>query len=105
MAENENQADTRRAALLKIADGSPAAEQLVEEMLFLEAQLTELKGLPMIRRNPNNPKQAKPTPTAKLYKELLQQYVNIVKAVEKISGAEAEEASPLREYLSRMRRE
>jgi hypothetical protein len=100
MQKTDKQADKRRNELLKIAGDSATAAQLVDEMIFIEAQLSELKALPMIRRNPNNPAQAKPTPTAKLYKELLQQYVNIVKAIEHISGADGEEISPLRQYLN-----
>lgn len=100
MAKTENKADARRKELLKLADGSPAAAQLVDEMLYLEERLAELKALPMLRYNPADRKQAKPTQTAKLYKELLQQYVNIVKAVEHISGADGEEISPLRQYLN-----
>lgn len=100
MQKTDAKAEKRRKELLKIAGDSATAAQLVNEMIFIEGQLAELKALPMIRRNPNNPAQAKPTPTAKLYKELLQQYINIVKAVEHISGGDGEEISPLRQYLN-----
>lgn len=47
---------------------------------FLEGRLKELKDLPFIRVNPKDPSQQKTTPAAKQYKELLQQYINLVKA-------------------------
>lgn len=47
---------------------------------FLERQLKTLKDMPFIRVNPKDPSQQKTTPAAKQYKELLQQYINLVKA-------------------------
>lgn len=47
---------------------------------FLQKQLTELKRLPFIRVKPDDPTQQKATPASKQYKELLQQYINLVKA-------------------------
>lgn len=100
MAEITEKQSERKASLLKLAGDHPVAGRLVDEIVFLETNLDELRGLPMIRRNPSDPMQAKPTQTAKLYKELLQQYINAVKAFEKLTGAEEEEPSLLREYLA-----
>lgn len=47
---------------------------------FLETRLKELKKLPFIRINPKDESQQKATPASKQYKELLQQYINLVKA-------------------------
>ena len=54
----------------------------------------------MIKLNPNNPEQQKATPAAKLYKEFLQQYINVVKVILKAAGDDtnAAELSPLRKW-------
>ena len=77
------------------------AERLVDEVVFIEKQLEELKKLPFIKINPKDPTQQKATPAAKQYKELLQQYNNTMKLLLKISGDlnETEEDSPLRQWL------
>lgn len=77
---------------------------LIDKMLYLENQLESLEKLPMIKVNPDNPMQQKATPAAKLYKEFLQQYVNVIKVVARAIGVENEqEISPLREWVeSRM---
>lgn len=54
--------------------------EMEEHISFLQAQLQYLKTLPFLRVNPNDPSQQKPTPAAKQYKELMQQYINLVKA-------------------------
>ena len=78
---------------------------LVDEMVFLETKLKELKELPFIRVNKNNPELQKATPASKLYKEYLQQYVNCVKVIEgiiykdkRLDDTEVEE-SPLRKWF------
>ena len=100
--DKKSEKNERHEKLLDLVGDKLEGQQLVEEMLFLEGQLAELRKFPMIKVNPNNPSQAKPTATAKLYKELLQQYINLVKAVEKLTSEE-EESSPLREYLQTLR--
>ena len=68
-------------------------------MVFLETRLEELRKLPFIKVNPKNPVQQKTTPAGRQYKELLQQYINLIKALEKLSENE-NEISPLREWLN-----
>lgn len=78
--------------------------ELIDHIVFLEKQLSELKQLPFIEVNPKNPMQQRPTPAAKQYKELLQQYNNCIKIL--LSAAqktEDEETSPLREYLKKIK--
>jgi hypothetical protein len=77
------------------------AEQLIDEVVFIEEQLVELKKLPFISVNPKNPMQQKVTPAAKQYKELLQQYNNSLRLLYRLSGdmGEVEEESPLREWV------
>ena len=50
------------------------AEKLVDEVVFLEKNLEELRLLPFIKVNPKDQTKQKATPAAKQYKELLQQY-------------------------------
>lgn len=78
------------------------AKQLVDEIVFIEEQLVELRKLPFININPKNPMQQKTTPAAKQYKELLQQYNNSLRLLFRLSGdmgAESEEESPLRKWV------
>ena len=95
----------RAAELLKIAaakgDESQARE-LVEDIDFLEQRLRELRKLPFLRVDPNNPERQKTTPAARQYKELLQQYNNSMKLFMKICGdiTEDEVESPLRAWAS-----
>lgn len=103
--DEEEKELTRKDVLLKICtgldeNGKAATVQLIDEMLFLEDRLTELKRQPFLSVNPKNPAQQRQTAAAKQYKELLQQYTNCVKILLKITGgAEVEEESPLRTFI------
>lgn len=96
----------RQAELMSIisksgSDNDIKAAQLVDEIVFIENQLVELKKLPFININPKNPMQQKATPAAKQYKELLQQYNNSLRLLFRLSGdlgGEVEEESPLRKW-------
>lgn len=99
---------TRKEELLQIiikTDSANAikAEQLIDEIVFIESQLIELKKLPFLNVNPKNPMQQKATPAAKQYKELLQQYNNSLRLLFRMSGdyGETEEDSPLRQWIKR----
>ena len=96
----------RKEELLKIickadSQNEVKAARLVEEVVFLEDQLVELKKLPFISVNPKNPALQKATPASKQYKELLQQYNNSLKLLFRLSGdyGESEEESPLRKWI------
>ena len=90
----------RREILLNLSD-DPMIISLIEKMLFLEGELEKLEKLPMIRVNPNNPEQQKSTPAAKLYKEFLQQYTNVIKVVARATGEDDKmEDSPLRAWVN-----
>ena len=54
-------------------------QPLIEEVIFLEDQMMELKRLPFISVNPKNPAQQKKTEAAKLYKECSQSYMNAIR--------------------------
>ena len=89
----------RREELLKLTD-DPTIIPLIDKLLFLEDRLEQLEKLPMIRVNPKNPEQQKSTPAAKLYKEFLQQYTNIIKVISHTTKDENnEEDSPLRVWV------
>ena len=90
----------RKEELLKIIGDDEILRPLVDEIVFLENQLTELKKLPFIVINPKNPNQQRTTPAQKQYKELLQQYTNIIKVVSKLSGVDNDDdESPLRKWI------
>lgn len=97
----------RRKELLAIvpADSVDLVTEVIDEIIFLETKLLELKKLPFIEVHPMNPVKQRNTPAAKMYKEFLQQYVNCIKMLEyviykekRLEGEETEE-SPLREWF------
>lgn len=95
----------RKEELLKIfdqvEDSKGIIAPLIDDVVFLEAQLLQLRNLPFIRVNPADPAQQKATPAAKQYKEMLQQYNNCIKILTSILRKDsAEEDSPLRAFLS-----
>ena len=84
------------------SDDELKARQLIDEIVFMEERMQELKKLPFIAVNPNNPAQQKPTAASRQYKELLQQYNNSLRLLLRITGdigGDAEEESPLRAWL------
>ena len=93
---------TRKEELLKLVNNSNSStiSPLVNKMLFLENQLENLEKLPMIKVHPDNPEIQKATPAAKLYKEFLQQYTNIVKVISHSVEDESDgEDSPRRKWV------
>lgn len=93
---------SRKSELLdivkKAGDGDIKAGQLIDEIVFIEEQLKELKKMPFISSDPKNPARQKATPASKLYKEMMQQYNNSLRLLFRLSGdmGEVEEESPLR---------
>lgn len=86
--------------MLPEAEGKKAA-RLIEEIVFLEDRLRELKKLPFMKIHPKDPTKMKATPASRQYKEYLQQYNNSLKLFLKLCGdlGEIEEESPLRKWL------
>lgn len=101
----ENRTEELRKLCEGLDDAAKAATaQLIDEIVFIETRLTELRKYPFISINPKNPAQQRPTPAAKQYKEFLQQYNNCIKILLGVLGKiETGETSPLREYLNRLR--
>ena len=75
---------------------------LIKQMVFLEEQLERLRTLPMIRVCPTDNTKQKTTPAAKLYREYLQQYTNVVKVFLSVTTNEEgdNEESPLRAWFN-----
>lgn len=93
----------RAAELFAIAKANGCEEnarELVEDIAFLEERMQELRKLPFIKVDPNNPERQKGTAAAKQYKDLLQQYTNSLKLFLKMCGdlEEDEVESPLRAW-------
>ena len=98
----------RREELVSIVpdESLDLVSKVIDDIVFLEAKLEELRKLPFIDVNPKNPVKQKATPAAKQYKEFLQQYINCIKVIEsviyrdkRLEGEEAEE-SPLRKWFN-----
>ena len=98
---------SRREELVKAIppESLDLVDEVLNEVIFLEDKLEELKKLPFIQVNPKNPMQQRNTPAAKMYKELLQQYINCIKMIEyviykdkKLDEGEKED-SPLRKWV------
>ena len=88
----------------QIEDTKDIILPMIDDVVFLERQLQELRQLPFIRVNPKNKADQKPTAAAKQYKELLQQYNNCIKILTGILRKDtAEEDSPLRAFLNARR--
>ena len=96
--------ENRKNELLKLIDHDITLTGIVDEVIFLEGRLEELKMLPHLKYNPKNMMQQKPTPAAKQYKENLQQYANLIKIIARATGTdENDEESPLRKWVNARR--
>ena len=98
---------TRTEELLAIVpdDSKELVTPTITEVVFLEGQLDKLKKLPFIKVNPSDSEIQKATPASKMYKEMLQQYINAVKLIEgviyrdkRLEGEQIED-SPLRKWF------
>lgn len=91
----------RKEELLNFIENDVALTPLIDEMVYLEEQLDYLRELPKIKVHPNDSTKQKATPAAKLYKEMLQQYTNIIRLLVRATGSdEIEEESPLRRWMN-----
>lgn len=93
---------SRKKELMNFFDEEKAvfAEKLVDELIFIENQLEEIKKYPMIKVHPKYPDISKPTQSSKLYKDLVQQSSNVVKTLYSLLRKnEVEEKSALEVYL------
>ena len=74
---------------------------LLDDVVFLESRLRELRRLPMLRVHPKNPARQEVTPAGKQYKEFMQSYTNVIKVLERAIRKPGEgAASPLSKLLA-----
>lgn len=72
---------------------------LVVKAVLLEQKLEELEKLPHIKVDPKDPSRQKHLPAFKQYKELLQQYGNIIRILGRVTVEDDNTAeSPLRTW-------
>ena len=94
---------SRRDELLKYLGGKEnraMIEPMVDEVVFLEQRLTELRKLPFLRVHPHNPEIQKATPASRMYVSLMAQYNANIRTLARLSGKiEVEEESPLRSWV------
>lgn len=97
---------TRKEELMAIFEGSDEnvskiVNPMIDDLVFIEEQLVELRKQPFIRYHPNDPSIQKATAASKLYKDLLAQSKDIVRIlcsqIHK-GGSEGDE-SPLDNYF------
>lgn len=96
---------TRKEELTKIfenvEDTKGIIMPLIDDVVFLEEQLSALRKMPFIKVHPDYPDIQKPTAASKQYKELLQQYNNCIKIMTSVIRKDApEEESPLRAFIA-----
>ena len=60
-------------------DQRQLADKLIDEVVFLEERMKELKQLPFIAVHPENPSRQKVTSAAKLYKDCSASYMNALR--------------------------
>lgn len=83
----------------------PYAKSMIQEFIFVNQRLEELKTYPSIETHPNNPAKQRQTAAGKQYREYLQQKTNIFKSLCALIGKKnVEEESPLRAYLKGIER-
>lgn len=54
-------------------------DRMIDEVVYLEEEMAELKQLPFVAVNPKNPAMQRVTPAAKVYKDCLSQYNNSIR--------------------------
>ena len=75
-------------------------DRLIDEAVYLEDRLTELKKYPHIKIHPTNPNLQKITAAGKQYRELLQTYTNLIRALERtFANEEQAEDDPIQMYF------
>lgn len=92
---------TRERELLDLVDHDRLLVPLISDAVNLEEELDYLRSLPKIKVHPEDPTKQKATPAAKLYKECLQQYTNIIRILMRATGTDMDdEESPLRKWFN-----
>ena len=98
--------EDRKSELLNIfasVDGGQRelVKKLIDEVVYLEGRMDELRQMPFIAVHPKNPNKQKTTPAAKQYKECSQSYMNAIRILVGIlSKQEVDEAEDLEKRLA-----
>jgi len=91
--------DELMAAVCQNADDRTTYGPLVAKAVLLEEKMAYLETLPHIVVHPKDPAKQKTTPAHKQYKELLQQYGNIIRILGRVTVEDENTAeSPLRSW-------
>lgn len=92
---------SRLEELRSLTGNDPLLRPTIIEMVHLEEELDMLRSLPKIKVHPKDPTKQKATAAAKMYKECLQQYTNIVRIMLRATGTDIDdEESPLRKWFN-----
>ena len=75
-------------------------DKLIDEIVFLENKMQEVKEMPFISVHPKKPALQKLTPASRLYKECTQSYMNAIRILESI--IKKDEVSEQDELLKRL---
>lgn len=77
--------------------------KIIDNIVYLEAELEKITKLPFIQYEKGNPYKQKQLPASKLYVSLSQQYNLALKTFDALIGGNTEEDnSPLRAYLKNL---
>ena len=92
----------RKTELLQAIDNDPTLIPLIDDMIYLEEQLDYLRTLPKLKVHPTDKTLQKATPAARMYRESLANYTNIIRLLLRAKGIdESDETSPLREWAKK----
>lgn len=101
--------DNRKKELLAIFNDADEnvckiVAPMIDDLIFIEDQLLELRTKPFIRYHPNDPSIQKATPAYKVYKDLLAQSKDIVRVLcsQLRKGGTEDNKSPLDAYFERL---
>ena len=93
---------SRKEELMDAIDHDATLVPLIDDMMYLEEELDYLRTLPKLKVHPKDKTKQKPTPAARLYREALANYTNIIRLLLRAKGIdENDETSPLREWAKK----
>ena len=96
----------RKDELIRMFDNVDESQKqlimpLIDEVVFLEKSMKDLKELPFIRIHPNDQSIQQTTPAAKQYKEMSQSYMNAIRILSSILKLNTTDGyDPVSEFLA-----
>lgn len=94
--------DRKKELLSLCKKGKTEVSQLVDEILFIESRLQEIKELPFYKIHPTDNLKQKLLPAGRIYKDMIQQYNQCLKVFASLTGNDMEkEESPLRKWVKK----